>query len=126
MSIDVAAVLNHADMDLTLDLDSNSIDIEVEASSDIPVETASISELRYIIYRGIDGHSPKISENGTWIVYDDETEQWVDTGLEVSTSYIDINNKPKINEHELRGGENTLSEIGIGRSSTSAIDRLFI
>jgi hypothetical protein len=125
VSIDVAAVLNHADMDLTLDLDSNSVDIEVEASSDIPVETASISELRYIVYRGIDGHSPRISENGTWIVYDDETKQWVDTGIKVSNSYADIDNKPRINEHELRSGENALVEIGIARSSNSAVDRLF-
>lgn len=39
--------------------------------------------------------------------------------------YDELTNKPCINEHELRGGENTLEEIGIALSSITAINRLF-
>lgn len=39
--------------------------------------------------------------------------------------YNHLINKPKINSHELVGGENTLAQIGIGRSTNQAIDRLF-
>lgn len=39
--------------------------------------------------------------------------------------YTNLRNKPAINEHELRAGDNTLEEIGIGRSSNTAIDNLF-
>lgn len=42
-----------------------------------------------------------------------------------TNNYNHLINKPKINSHELVGGENTLIQIGIGRSTNQAIDRLF-
>ena len=39
--------------------------------------------------------------------------------------YNRLINRPKINSHELVGGENTLAQIGIGRSTNRAVDRLF-
>ena len=41
------------------------------------------------------------------------------------TSYQELANKPSINEHVLRSGENTLDELGIGLARNTAIDRLF-
>lgn len=40
-------------------------------------------------------------------------------------NYANLRNKPAINEHELRAGDNTLEEIGIGKSSNTAINNLF-
>lgn len=42
-----------------------------------------------------------------------------------SKDYDLLNNKPKINNHELRSGENSLEEIGIALSSITAINQLF-
>ena len=30
---------------------------------------------------GLDGHSPKMDEDGFWLVWDDETQQWKNTGI---------------------------------------------
>ena len=39
--------------------------------------------------------------------------------------YGRLSNKPTINEHELRAGENTLEEIGIGLASALDVINLF-
>lgn len=46
------------------------------------------------------------------------------TGARIS-DYERLKNKPAINEHELRGGENTLAEIGLGLTTNTAILSLF-
>lgn len=41
------------------------------------------------------------------------------------SDYVNITNKPCINEHELNSGENSLVELGIGLTTNTAINRLF-
>ena len=41
------------------------------------------------------------------------------------TNYDRLRNRPYINEHLLVGGENSLSDIGIGRANNTDIARLF-
>lgn len=43
----------------------------------------------------------------------------------VTNDYNQLSNRPKINNHLLRGGENSLAQLGIGLSSNTAINRLF-
>lgn len=43
----------------------------------------------------------------------------------VETDYSRLSNKPAINDHELRDGNNMLDELGIGVARNTDIDRLF-
>ena len=42
-----------------------------------------------------------------------------------TNDYNQLSNRPKINSHLLRGGENSLAQLGIGLSSNTAFNRLF-
>ena len=42
-----------------------------------------------------------------------------------TNNYARLNNKPAINGHELHAGENSLSELNIGRAAFADIDTLF-
>lgn len=49
-------------------------------------------------------------------------------GLQTVSSagdYSKLKNKPAINEHQLMDGENTLVSIGIGKTTNTAVERLF-
>lgn len=43
----------------------------------------------------------------------------------IERNYDRLNNRPSINEHILAGGENSLSDLGIGRANDTDISRLF-
>ena len=43
----------------------------------------------------------------------------------IERDYNRLNNRPSINEHLLVGGENSLSDLGIGRANNADIGRLF-
>ena len=42
-----------------------------------------------------------------------------------SSDYATLRGKPRINEHELVSGENSLAQIGIGRAANRDINRMF-
>lgn len=54
-----------------------------------------------------------------------ETVEMETDSILVVRDYSILSNKPAINEHELRAGENTLNEIGIGLASAESITNLF-
>ena len=43
----------------------------------------------------------------------------------IERNYDKLNNRPSINEHLLIGGENSLSDLGIGRAKNTDVNRLF-
>ena len=47
------------------------------------------------------------------------------SGGETIGDYTILFNKPKINDHQLASGNNSLQDLGIGLSTNRAIDRLF-
>ena len=47
------------------------------------------------------------------------------SGGEGTSDYTVLFNKPKINDHQLNSGNNSLQDLGIGLSTNRAIDRLF-
>lgn len=47
------------------------------------------------------------------------------SGGEGVGDYTILSNKPKINDHQLSSGNNSLQDLGIGLSTNRAIDRLF-
>jgi hypothetical protein len=60
--------------------------------------------------------------NGVEIIGDKTSE---DYGIDNTSDYSMLLNPPKINEHTLTSGENSLASLGIGRASTADINRLF-
>lgn len=65
-------------------------------------------------------------------IFNEEDIVEAETGIEIrpifkngTDTYDDLADKPHINEHELRAGENTLKEIGIGLATNTDINNLF-
>lgn len=49
-------------------------------------ETASISQVRFLVFQGKSGKSPFIGANGNWYSYNDSTFKYEDTGTSASVA----------------------------------------
>ena len=94
----------------------------------IPQEVAIDLGISSVIYQGESGKSPRIGEDGCWEVFDNETQDWIQTGVFASggsNDYDEMVNKPKINGFELTG-DKTASQLGLENCITnSEIEALF-
>ena len=81
--------------------DTITIDISTETKTIKPViideGTAVTVGIQPAAYVGRAGYSPRISDDGYWEIYDNETETWVKTDTPTTGDYEDLTNLPSIN-----------------------------
>lgn len=99
--------------------------IEVTIISEEQAVEVGINPAAYV---GKPGKSPKIGEDGYWYIWDNETNDWVNTEVFARggiSDYEDLTNKPKINGVELTGDRSS-EELSIENFTTNSdIDKLF-
>lgn len=56
---------------------TDKVNVELQQQKQVRVAAVPVSG----VFKGRDGYSPYVNEQGTWMVYDDENRQWIDTGI---------------------------------------------
>ena len=67
--------------------------------------TAELEQLRYLVFEGLAGKAPRVNAtNNHWEVYDNDTQAWVDTGVEATGAKGDDGYTPVVTASETMGG----------------------
>ena len=102
---------------LIVDL-SPAAELEIDMLS--PEEAMEVG-IHPAAYRGESGKAPKISEDGYWLVWNNDTEAWEDTGVYARgiNNYDELTHKPSINDVELMGNK-TSRQLGLENKIANA------
>lgn len=110
----------------------DKVSVNIRASNPVRVQirpaqnmSTNISGIKVIEREGVTDYNDltgKPTLNGVEIIGDKTSE---DYGIDNNSDYSMLLNLPKINEHTLTSGENSLASLGIGRASSADINKLF-